>query len=342
MSMNIFEVKRLYDKWGKDRFIRETKPLVEKGEILENFTDRDWGQLHEAVDSGTFIYLIGSRVVLKVREGYEFAKNPLEPIFKVQPSSVKKDTAIGLKGPKGLDEVKEGMNYPAKGIGELKLEYDNAKYGELVEVTWETIKFDRYNAVIKVAGEVGENAKLKEASLAADALYDSGDTGYDGSGIYVSGHGNYSSNTLSATNLETAISTIRQFTDDSSRQIVPIVKYLCVPEELRFAALKIVKSTLEAGIAEHNYNVLKDEGLQVISIPWWTDDDGWVLVAVGPGGTSRGYVKNEVLPLEIYTKKGQMSSEGAWFRDIECSWKCRLYCNYHCEDYRYGYRGKPG
>lgn len=338
MKFDLFRVKNLYESLGKEKFLKETLPLVEAGEILgEGTPDRDWGRLLEAVDSETFVSLIGSRIVLKVRDGYNFVKNPLEPIFKTEPSSLKKETVVGLKGPADLEKVREGENYPARGIGELKLEYDNEKYGELVEITWETIKFDRYNAVIKAAGEVGENAKLLEARLSATALLDSGDTGYDGSGVYVSGHGNVGTSVLSADSLADAITTMRRFKDEENREIIVIPKWLVVSEDLRITALKLLKSILEPGIAEHAYNVLKDEGLTPISVPFWSSTTAWILVGT-KAGAQRGWIKNEVLPIEIYTRRGQQTDEG-FRRDIESSWKVRLMCNFHNEDWRYGYRG---
>ncbi len=339
--MNIFKIKDLYESLGKEKFTKEIDRRIKDPDIclLKDASDRDWHGIREAVDSGTFVHLIGSRVALKVREGYELVKNPLEMIFPVEPSSLKKETVIGMTGPAGLEEVKEGMNYEAKGIGELKLEYDNTKYGELVEITWETIKFDRYNAVIKVAGRVGEDAKLKEAELAAAALLDSGDTGYDGSGIYVSGHSNLGTTALATAALETVITAMREQTDDDDKPIMVTPKWLCVCEDLRIPALKLIKSILEPGTIENDVNILREEGLEVVSVPFWTSTNTTWIVVGTKMGANRGFVKNEVLPIEIYTRRGQNTDEG-FRRDIEASWKVRLMCNYHCEDYKYAYKGK--
>lgn len=336
--MKIFKIRELYESLGAKEFCKVAVPMVERKEIMEDASNKEWAMLYEAVDSTTFVNLIGSRIALTVRDGYNFVQNPLEGVLKRIPSSLKTETVVGMKGPAGLDIVKEGMDYPAKGISELKLDFDNEKYGELVEITWETIKFDRYNAVIKAAQEVGENAKLKLAELYADALYDAGNTGYDGSGVYTTAHGNAASNVLNTANLETAITTMREFTDDESRPIVVIPKWLVVCEDLRIPALKLIKSIQEPGTIENDYNVLKDEGLKVISCPFWTATDTvWVLVGT-KAGAQRGWQYQEVLPIEIYTRRGQSTEEG-FRRDIEAMWKVRLMGAARCDDFHYAYRG---
>ena len=338
--MNIFKMKNLYESLGKEKFTKEIDRRIKDPDIklFEDASDRDWHDLHEAVDSKTFTYLIGSRIALTVRDGYTMAQNPLEPIFRTMPSSMATERVVGLTGPKGLEEVKEGMRYEAKGIGELKLDFDNTKYGELVEITEETIRFDRYNAVIDAAQTVGENAKYKLAELYSDALLDSGDTGYDTAGVYTSAHGNLGTTALSSAALEAAIVAMRGFTDEDGKKVQVIPKWLVTCETLRIPAIKLIKSVKEAGTVDNDYNVLKDEGLEVLSVPFWSGTTTWLLIG-SKGNASRGWVYQEVFPIETYSQKGQ-GSEAGFYKDVTASFKVRLMGAATCHDWRYGYKGK--
>ena len=339
--MNIFKIKDLYESLGKEKFTQEIDRRIKDPDIklFENASDRDWHDLYEAVDSKTFTYLIGSRIALTVRDGYTMAVNPLEPIFTIKPSNMAKERVVGLIGPKGLEEVKEGMRYEAKGISELKLDFENTKYGELVEITEEVVRFDRYNAVIDAAREVGENAKYKLAELYAAALLDVDSEGYDGSGIYTNGHGNLGTTALAAAALETAIKTMREFTDDNGKKVQIIPKWLVTCEDLRIPALKLIKSILEPGTVDNDYNILKDEGLEIISVPFWTaTDTTWILVGT-KGGAGRGFVYQEVFPIETYSQKGQGTDAG-FEKDVISRFKVRLMGAATCRDWRYSYKGK--
>lgn len=85
---------------------------------------------------------------------------------------------------------------------------------------------------------------------------------------------------LSETSLRQAIQDFRtQFIGDSGIKKLYEPKILLVPEELRFTALELVKSELKVDTADNNINVLKSEGLVVMSSPHLTDVDGWFLLA---------------------------------------------------------------
>lgn len=84
---------------------------------------------------------------------------------------------------------------------------------------------------------------------------------------------------LSETSLEAACIDIENFVDDAGIPVKVMVDCLAIPNELKFVAERILKSTLRPGTADNDVNALNSMGAvpKVVVSHYFTDTDAWFL-----------------------------------------------------------------
>lgn len=189
----------------------------------------------------------------------------------------------------------------------IKAEGAAVDYDELAQGYDKTYTPDTYELAFKTSKEALDDEQEEVVSDAARALgeslkytyntdhanlYNNGFTSTTGSPdgvvLFSASHplvgGGTGSNTfatqadLSISSLRDALNTIADTTDDAGKLIHWRPKVLLVPYELSWLAKEIVDSPDRPDTADRAKNVMKDEGLRVISWPYLTDADAWFLL----------------------------------------------------------------
>lgn len=194
--------------------------------------------------------------------------------------------------------VAEGADYS---FSKPKQGYDKTvsvvKYGLGFSISEEAVDDGKFNFIADAVKKMGKSARESQEQAAMNILNNgfSSATVANGQPLFSSSHptptGTYtlrnqlsSPADLSESSLRTAVADFRKaFRGDSGIYNEIRAKYLVVPEELRLDAMAIVGSELRpgtaAGYSVNDINVLKGEGLVVVSSPLLTDADAWFLAA---------------------------------------------------------------
>jgi len=126
-----------------------------------------------AVDSTAFSNITGQIVYGEIMRGYEAAEYIFPKIGRTRDSQFLSEKIPGLTGiTEDLsDDIQEGMPYPAVGFGEDYIETPKTtKKGRLINVTKETVFYDRTGLVTDAARSVGELLGLRREKMLCDLL----------------------------------------------------------------------------------------------------------------------------------------------------------------------------
>ena len=123
-----------------------------------------------AMGSTLFAKATGALINSKVRGAYDITPGIGDRLVTVLPSKMKNETIVGFTNMDTVDEVDEGGEYPQVGFQELYFTGTNKKYGAIISITEETIKFDQTAQILDRAGRIGERAKLYKEKLIIDGV----------------------------------------------------------------------------------------------------------------------------------------------------------------------------
>lgn len=189
-----------YSEWGEKLFAKRISELiVEDAEFREDFsipklwkamgepsfskeriiqsralTDED---LKEALDSSTFPKITSTLINRYVQDAYELAAGIGFQLVTKIPSSQREETIVGFADDHEVKEIGEGMPYQEGSITEKYHKIKNRKFGRIVSLTEEMIKFDQTGQFKLRAQRVGESARIKQESIILDAVLGNVNTG---------------------------------------------------------------------------------------------------------------------------------------------------------------------
>lgn len=167
-------------------------------------------------------------------------------------------------------------------LGEQRAYYKPVRYGGLVDYTWEAAVNDDLNALRVIPRRLALSAKFTVwyHILNIFAADPSPTCSYDGYPLFSSQHSNLGTRALGVANFGQARADMVSQTAYGATNMrlgVP-PKYLLVPPALETTARKLLNSEDDFDSGATGGNPWKGS-FEIIVIPFWNDDNAWVLVA---------------------------------------------------------------
>jgi len=230
-------------------------------------------------------------------------------VINVKKSDRKFERVLSMTGVGDIPEKGEGAAYISQAIREgWTKDFIHTEFGATFEVTQTALEDDQYDQLSQHAKWFMFAARVTEEKRGA-ILFNNGFTSEqspDGVAIFSTAHvlkgGGTSRNRLAtdadltATSLEQALIDLGTQTKVEAGQLVqaPQSLILHVPQELEFAAERILRSTLRPGSADNDVNALKRRKWEIVVNQYLTDTDAWFLLNAAKDGHG----------LRSYTRKG--------------------------------------
>lgn len=296
----------------------------------------------EGVRSTGFPIAMDNLMISRVIEGYESPNFIGRRLVDVVPTSTPEEDIPGYTDAMGPEEVQEGHPYKKATMGEKSARASAKKFGRIIEVTEESIMFDKTGLILRRANNIGKQAGVHMEDRILRGITGVNADVYRPSGVaetlYSAGNNNLvTSNGLTGW---TAIDKMLQehaknVKDDRQHQDgLPITwnpRQIVVPPELNMTARNIINATEirnTSGSVEtissnpvNNYEVLSSELLTAIL----GGASDWFI-----GDFPAQFIWYEVYPLQTQTQGA--SSEQAFTSDIVASTKVRYYGDIACLD----------
>ncbi|RHA38734.1 phage major capsid protein [Cellulomonas rhizosphaerae] len=196
--------------------------------------------LQEALSTSDFPYLLGAGYDRELISAYN-AIDPIWPSFATRRTvpNFKDRTLIDLLGGRaGLDKVKEGAEYKARGVTESKKSFKVEKYGAVIPLTWEMFINDDLGAFDSLPDRLATAARETEERNAASVFFNAAGTGLS---TWADAR-DVTSKNLTADNLQGGIDAISTRTDADGRPVITPGLRLMVPPSLANVANAIVKT----------------------------------------------------------------------------------------------------
>lgn len=227
--------------------------------------------------------------------GYERYEELYSKIFNVMDSSKDNEHFSGLSGlamPYTKAESSDMTYDDPVQLYDVTARHDT--YAQGVKVSMEAMDDDQYGLLgDKVFNSMGRGFKERVETNAWNVLNNGFTTQLSADGIALfsashprnpedaTTHANKPATDadLSVSSLKAAITNFENTLDHRGLKMRLIPRVLVVPTALRFTAEEILKSDKEPYVNENQTNVLKGEGLRILTVPYLTDSDAWFLIA---------------------------------------------------------------
>jgi len=227
-----------------------------------------------------------------------------DSIFNLKDSNQFREHSQTVGGVGLMDTKLEGqsINYTSLNEG-FSNTFTHVDYGLGFRVTREMLRDELYGVMDDLGVELANSAHATDETILADHLNNAFDSSYTGpngvelcSTAHIREDGSTYANELSTasdlslSSLEQATLDFRNFRDGGGKRITIRPKYLIVPTDLMYTALKLVGSTNNPQITggygatstqfgDQAVNPIHDLGLKVIVWDYLTDTDAWFLAA---------------------------------------------------------------
>lgn len=224
----------------------------------------------------TFNRTLRAAYEMKPRTFQSWARRTTVPDFR----EISRVQLSGLVG--DFDEVVESAEYKAGTFDTAREKYRVAKYGKLVNVSWEMLVNDDLDAFSRTPMAIANKAYQKQSDLVYSVLINNPVMG-DGVQLFnAASHFNYVStgSALSETTLRNAITAMRKQKDPNGDFINVEPSFLIVGPENEFLAYKLT-STNYVPAKQSDVSIPTITGLQVIVEPRITDHA--FILAANPG-----------------------------------------------------------
>ena len=361
--MNRDSLKSLYEKYGEKKFAAEVVNLINEGDVNEsNFSlgalwsamgepslkpkainmsakvsENDF-DIEEAIDSSAFPKITGALINKVVQEAYELEYGIGDMLVTKIPSSVKDETIVGFSEDMAMQEVEENMAYQEGSIGEKYHKINNRKFGRIISLSEEMVKFDQTGQMVMRAKRIGEAARGKHERIIMDAVLGLTASGINASWrpggtattLYNSASADpYTTATLNnlgaialadETDLDEAGALLGAFTDENGLPMVVNPKILLTGMALRSTANKICYS---------GQSVVSDSPAGSKNIYTGTDvkTSNYIDTLVSAtawyyGDFKKQFVYTDVFPLQVLQAKA--GNEKEFENDIVIRFKARF------------------
>ena len=372
-------LKNLYEQMGEKKFAVRVVNLITEGKInADNFSLKALHEamgrpnLHvaqmiesratteaeffEALDSTAFPKITGALINKVVQDAYDKEYGVGMSLVQKISSTNREETIVGFAEDNTLEEVPENMPYQEGSITEKYHLIRNRKFGRIVSLSEEMVKFDQTGQMITRAMRVGEAAKAKQESIIMNAVLEISSTGRYASWrpggtattLYSSTSNDpYSSGTLDnlganalldETDITAAIALAGQFQDENGDPIAWNPKQLFVPKALEGIARQVAFGgqskilTIPAGVMNPY------AGMMDVAASPYVDQlkapTAWFI-----GDFKKQFVYTEVFPLGVFQAKA--GNEQEFDRDTIFRYKARLMGGCGAVTNRFVIQGNP-
>lgn len=205
--------------------------------------------------------------------------------------------------------------------------YTLAKKGGLETLSWESIMSDNLKALQLIPKRLARGAANTLYQFVFELINPATNaTIYDTVALYAAGHGsNLRTAALSWTEFDAITLVMNDQTayNEANFYVMNQPKYIVVPNELRRTAFEIANSlnTAVSGRAETVNNMYSKMNLEVIQVPYWTDNNNFAVVAdpAQSPGIEIGFLNGNQDP-EILQ---EVSNTGSDFTNDQVRYKLR-------------------
>ena len=347
--MNTNQIKKIYENSGSNDTLRTKVFLKKLHERIDDekspltVDDISIKSLSEAVSSKQFPIIMGSLLSKVMIESYNNKALVGDALTTKYKSNIEDEKIPGATLKSNVSEVKQLENYPH--IGDIQEKYvtiSHKKYGEILDISEEALKFDRTGLILMTARDYAEQIANLREKLILNTIQDiAGYYAWYPAATRVAVYGasttaphvcsNQITNALADyTDLDAAKVLFGKMTNDEGDVISVQPKTLLVPLALGTTAKRLIGNTVLTGAAnaEFNpfkgaYNVIESSLLDAQSaIIWYLGD------------FQKQFLWKEVTPLQLLTRN-QNESEDGWNRDIAASFKIRFDGQCRARDFRY-------
>lgn len=326
--------------------LREAKKIQDRDisfkELWEGLVVKQ--ELEEAYDASAMPIILANLISKKIIDAYEaYPQNGLK-LVEVVPSSLREEVVVGWTAMGQLSEVKENDLYEENIPPDEKyVRIVHKKYGKLLSVTEEIIKFDQTQQFLKRASGIGERGAQFLDKTIMRGILDRDSNVYNKGSLYASPSstgGTYGNawtgagTALGTAGWEQAHFTLHEKTDEQSEPIwvsgdrpQMIVSPRQVPTAIKLRQGdygNIGTANLDVNVAQNMFDIV--ESVYFASL---TSNVSWLY-----GSFKRQFQWDEIFPLQVFSRSGQETEDG-FKRDIVQQFKVRLYGGIGATDYRY-------
>jgi hypothetical protein len=295
--------------------------------------------IRESMDSSAFPKITGALINAVIQEAYDITNNVGDQLVRVVPSTQQDYTIVGFTSIDRVEEVIQGGPYPEGSYGEKYHKIRNRKFGKLLGITAEMIKFDQTGQMIMRAQDIGNKSAAMHEEIIMRAICEASSTGpyasWRPNGTSTALYGATSTDPFSGatldniivdtladeTDLDSAFINFADFKDESGDYLQVTPSHLLTGPGYSGIARKIAYSTqytptsTPAGVPKpQQYNYTP------VSSPWVGGLLGakyWLF-----GEFYKQFVLTRVFPLEVFQEKAGSPSE--FERDVIYRFKTRF------------------
>jgi len=359
--MDVNKLSKLYESDGKTQFTKRICGLINEGKINENnfslknlweavgrpsfsrekIITESYGsdeEVTEALSSTAFPKITGALINKVIQKAYDLEGGVGMSLVNKIPSSQREETIVGYTDDMNMKEIPEGMEYSEGSIGEKYHKIKNRKFGRIIALTEEMIKFDQTGQMIMRAKRIGEMARYKQEEIIFDAILGNVNTGeyaaWRPNGTATTLYSNTSTDPFTTatldnlivdtltdqTDLTAAMAQFATFTDENGNYMKVRPKVLLVGLSLLAIANEIVNSGQSTTLTAPSGNKNIYTGMQVADSTFVDNVKGasyWYL-----GDFKKQFIYTEVFPLQTLQAKAGNSDE--FKRDTIFQYKARF------------------
>jgi hypothetical protein len=285
--------------------------------------------LEESINSSAFPLTMQSIVQTRVLEASKAFGQAARSLVTIVPGNQKEVLMNGFGPTSDLYEVREGDEYRELTVGEVQKTVTAKKYGGIMSITEEAIKFDQTGTVLAKAAQIGQRGAAFENRMILKAVVDSDVNVYGGAELYPTNNanGNYISGATTDLSPEgwTSVDNVLGQMVDSDGEPIDVQfagkPTLMVPTRLKTNAIRLKTAEYGAfGTGNIDPNVAKDQ-FDVVVNPYITpaaSATAWFY-----GNFKAEFALLEVWPIQTFSRAGQDIEEG-FYRDVVQVFKVRM------------------
>jgi hypothetical protein len=299
----------------------------------------------EAVGASQFQTLVGVLLSKKVMDAYQAEARVADKIYDKFNSSLETDRVPGGYIAGTLEDITEGGLYPhTADILEKYVTMGHGKKGLILDITEESVRFDRSGIVMREAVKLGQRMAVDRESRALNTFQDI--TNYKAwypsgtqADLYQNAQGagdaheydNLVTDVLADyTDINSLWTLLKLMKDDNGDPMVVDPKLLLVPVTLSVTAKRVIKNTVLAGASNAEMNPFAN-AFEIIDSQYLDAQSttAWYL-----GDPKKQFLEKVVIPPQVTSRRSGDMEEG-WNRDILAQWKVRYDSTFGATDYRF-------
>ena len=345
-------LRDVIESHGEDGAYRIVTEALASGKLHpEDFSIREiWeattngASVHEAVASSAFPKITGALINAKIIAAYDAVAKIGDQLVTTVPSNMQIETIAGFTEAETPEEVGEGQDYPSSTIAEKYVTIQNKKFGRMIDVTEETIYFDKTGQILQRATRIGQKAAQYKEQLIVEGIQDINTNVYNPSGIptalYSTGNGNLKTNNpFGEAGLEEMMKLAQLMKDDSLGKgnddyiyIDPNNLVVVVPIDLLVETWQLANSAKVPESAENAENFWKGR-FTPLSSPYVTQRSTttWYW-----GNFKEDFWWTEVWPLQTIAQAPGHDDE--FKKDIKARTKTRFFGNVGAVSYQHSFK----